>query len=104
MGQRGVGDGALLLGQFRQKRLFSSQLSKSTVAEDKDAVRPSPVGCGKRGGPWKSLQRISRELWGPARGFSEVAPRLFGVGLQLANLEIAEAALTAVIGEHEAGS
>ena len=43
---------------------------------------------------------ISRERSGPARGLSEVAPRLFGVGLQLANLEIAEAALTAVVGEH----
>lgn len=53
------------------------------------------------GSPYKL---ISRERWGPARGVSEVAPRLFWVGLQLANLEIAEAALTAVIGEHEAGS
>ena len=53
------------------------------------------------GSPYKL---ISRERWGPARGVSEVAPRLFGVGLQLANLEIAEAALAAVVGEHEAGS
>lgn len=42
---------------------------------------------------------------GARRGaFRRWPPRLFGVGLQLANLEIAEAALTAVIGEHEAGS